>query len=498
MRGRPKVYEDFSGGLNLKASPRALGPKETADALNVICDERGAVSKRPGDSNPVTLDAGTGIASLDALPIADLDSASLLIANTLENDLFTSYNAGGVGAVSPFTALGSVPPTAGADPIVWAWVRAPEISAQGPYFGVGGGNARFLNGGGTALGTWTASTGTLPANATMLLYHGNRVWAAGMATDGSALVFSNLGDPRDWPAANIVRFDPGDGESITAIAALGTGIVVFKRSKAWLVYDLDTGANRPLGEGAGCIAYRSCVETPDGLIFLSPDQGFMLTTGGAPRALSENIEPLLAEVDAADALGSCRAAYIGRRYVAAFEHPAEYTIAARSEQATIVIYDTPTQSWWKASGRSSLLAGGAGQMVGELETHQRLYAACRTGRQIDRILDGSGDGKAAGTAFDALFTVGYLPLGVVRSRLHGLQVHGEGTLGVRVLKDYDDTLMRSSAAAALGPAGDNGANGLRLMDIGVAEAVRLQLYNETLATDMRVDAVTLWSTGRRD
>lgn len=508
MRGQAKVYQDFSGGLNLKASPRALGPKETADALNVICDERGTASKRPGDSNVDTLTgSGTGIVCLDSVPFEGAGYA-LLIANTDTHDLFSIY----MGAGGSTTSLGNVPPGGGSVPLEWAWIRAPASGGQGPFYGVGNagggtgsGVARYLDSGGDTLGTWTAATGTLPLGK-MMLYHGNRVWVAGMdsygalADPGSALVFSNLGDPRDWPAANVVQFDPSDGEAITAIATLGSYIVVFKRSKAWLVYDLDTGANRPLGEGVGCISHRSCAETPEGLIFLSPDQGFMLTTGGEPRPISENIEPLLTEIAASvvvtGGLPRCTAAYIGRRYIAAFEYPATYSIAARSEQATILAYDMPTSSWWKHSGRSSLLVSGL-ELSGGASV-QRLYAGRRTGRQVDRILDGSGYGKAAGTAFDSMLAVGYLPLGSVRARLHGLQVHGEGTMGVRVLKDYDDTLIASSAAAALGPVGDDGANGRRLMDVGVAEAVRVQVYNETLATDMRLDALTLWSSGRRD
>jgi hypothetical protein len=62
---------------------------------------------------------------------------------------------------------------------------------------------------------WTAASGTLP-NGKYVLYHGGRVWVAGMAAygavsdPGSTLVFSDVRDPRAWPAANVVQFDPND------------------------------------------------------------------------------------------------------------------------------------------------------------------------------------------------------------------------------------------------------------------------------------------------
>jgi hypothetical protein len=93
-----------------------------------------------------------------------------------------------------------------------------------------------------------------------------------VADPGSALVFSDLGDPRAWPAANIVLFDPNDGESITGIGECGAGLLVFKPSKAWLVYDLDTGANRPLGAGVGCISHRSIAVTPYGTVWAGVKQ----------------------------------------------------------------------------------------------------------------------------------------------------------------------------------------------------------------------------------
>jgi hypothetical protein len=68
-----------------------------------------------------------------------------------------------------------------------------------------------------------------------------------------------------------VQFDPGDGEQITAIGSVGPYVLVAKPSKLWLIYDLDTLANRPLGKNVGCVAHRSMVETPFGTFFLGKD-----------------------------------------------------------------------------------------------------------------------------------------------------------------------------------------------------------------------------------
>src|SRR5207248_8682974 len=121
-----------------------------------------------------------------------------------------------------------------------------------------------------------------------MIFAGNRVWMTGIASDPSAVWFSELvsigeggaeGDPSSWPTTNVVRFDAQDENPITGIGTVGPYIVVFKEEKTWVIHDLNTGANRRLADTIGCVSHRSIVHTAAGTYFLTRDQGVYLTEG---------------------------------------------------------------------------------------------------------------------------------------------------------------------------------------------------------------------------
>lgn len=179
--------------------------------------------------------------------------------------------------------------------------QAPVSGGQGPVWMMNSVEARYWTG--AVAGTWTASAGTLPLGR-FLLWHGTRMWVAaptaaslpGVADAGSSLCFCALGDPRNWPAANVVSFDPNDGQRISGIGRVGPYLLVFKPNKTWLVYDLDTGANRPLSGEIGCLGHRTIVETPKGTYFWTRDKGLALCDGSQIK-LVEDKPGLLADAD---------------------------------------------------------------------------------------------------------------------------------------------------------------------------------------------------------
>jgi hypothetical protein len=145
-----------------------------------------------------------------------------------------------------------------------------------------------------------------PPDRPVLLWAGTRLWAFNnlAANEGSAYYWSELGDPRNWPAANVNKLDPGDGDHISAVAVIGSEIIVFKQHKAWSIYDLDTGANRALQFGAGCVDrvdetgrgwVNLAVTTPRGVVFIDPDQGLLITDGSSVKPLDprRRVDPLL-------------------------------------------------------------------------------------------------------------------------------------------------------------------------------------------------------------
>jgi hypothetical protein len=315
MRGKPVVYRDFSGGVNTLDAPYNLGDKECRAVRNMVTTTRGALRKRNGMQTFSTAPA-------NILSLFGGQAASLMLATSVSviyklepNGTFTSLKTG----------LGSG---------YWEWCRAPTSGGQGPYYGVNDTNTpQYYDGSGGATGDWIASAGTVP-NGKYILYHANRVWIA----DGSSLYWSELADPRDWPAANVVQFEPNDGDDITGLGTVGDQILVFKPSKVWSVYDLDEGGNRQIAESAGCVAHRSIVETPRGTFFLSRDQGVMVTDGNAVKPVAEKILPTLRAISPAH-----------RQHAAATYFNGHYYLSVTSTGSTndlTLDFDTYTDSWW--------------------------------------------------------------------------------------------------------------------------------------------------------
>jgi hypothetical protein len=154
----------------------------------------------------------------------------------------------------------------------------------------------------TGTGAAVSWTGTNVPNAEHLLYKGTRMWAANMSHlrgRGRSEVVRRLLRPRgsvELPPVGIILFDPNDGEEITGIQSLGPYILVAKPSKLWVIYDIDTGANRPLVAGIGCASGRSMTEGPGGVWFLANDDTIVVCDGSKVQRISDHIRPITEQI----------------------------------------------------------------------------------------------------------------------------------------------------------------------------------------------------------
>jgi hypothetical protein len=294
MRGSPVTFRRLNGGLNVMDSVYTLaegqgkGPGcESRDCRNVLSTTRGAIRTRYGSS----------VLAKPAVAIDSLYPLTAVGPRLIAQGGAALYSVDATGAITAITGTSGA--TAGKR---WEWAQAVAQGGQGPLYGMDGSVVAQWTGAGVAA-PMTANAGTLPVGK-YLVYHGNRLWVAGMAAytpsggaaladAGSAVVFSGPGAPRDYPATNVVLFDPGDGEAISGIGTIGPYVLVFKPNKCWVVYDLDTGANRRISVGAGCVSHRSIAESPYGAFFLTKDQGVMTCDGQKVKRMSEPVEPLL-------------------------------------------------------------------------------------------------------------------------------------------------------------------------------------------------------------
>lgn len=336
MRGKPFVYDDFSGGINSIASPYALDNNQFRDAMNVNSDIIGTLQKRKGTTELVqTTDPPKSL-----FPFHGGTDYLIVIEDTGAAQTATSITTGG----SETDIKGGMTMTTGT---TWRAIQAPENntgSNQGPFWMMNGTDTPLQWTGSGNLATWTVDgAGTLP-NGKYVIYFDNRVFVAGVSGEESRLYASELGDPRGWDttadASYTTTFDPDDGEEITGLGTIGPYLLVFKPRKTYVVTDTDTGGYRAISNEVGCVAPDSIVETDIGTFFLSNEQGVMRTNGSSIVPISIQVQDIF------DSIGPT-----GINLASAVYKDYRYYISIATDEApendVIMEYDTRLESWWK-------------------------------------------------------------------------------------------------------------------------------------------------------
>lgn len=289
MRGKLEYsWDDFSGGLRNNLSPGGLvaglvKPNELTRLNDMTFDrESRMMRRRNGHHNQLTY-GPTFTSMFGARGLTAGAASQLILADGAAGSVY-SFTVGGGLTAAILSGL-----TAGRQ---YEFAQGPVSGGQGPLYMVNGGENRQYTG--AAGAAWTASAGTLPLGY-YILWHGNRMWVARMDTYAptvdpkSTLTWSGLADPRDWASGGNVMFDPNDGDRITGIGKIGPYLLVFKTTKTWLVYDLDTGANRQLSGEVGAISHRAIVETRKGTYFLTRDRGLAVCDGSTIKFVEDKI-----------------------------------------------------------------------------------------------------------------------------------------------------------------------------------------------------------------
>lgn len=481
MRGTPKTFLGFTGGVNLLDAPYLLADKEARDARNVVSTNRGAIKKRPGAQTFVATAAQIKGLFAGENPKILLATSASVIYKITSGAVITSLKTG----------LSNSP---------WEWIQANPSGGQGPFFGMNGVDApQYYDGAAAATVNWTAAVGAVP-NGKYILYANNRVWVA----SGDRVFWSNVADPRDWPAANVAQFGRGDGEDITGIGTVGPYILVFKSNKCWVIYDLDTGANRRIGDGIGCVAHRSIVETPAGTIFLSEDQGVMSTDGAAFKRLSDRIKPLLEDINQAKR-SEAAGAFINDHYYLSF------STGGVNNDVTVDL-DMKLDAWWVHTLAEQDFA------IWEPATIPQLYGAKAGAQIIDRcFVDGETADNAA--AFDSYWKGPYHPFGSphLRKRCRAIHFDGKGRINVGVSRAFaigDEELAAVDFSGSDGTFGvdDGGLFGVddagifgglvavqeaKIPTPGVARAWSIIFGNDT-TDDFEVESYTMAMQTRRN
>lgn len=111
----------------------------------------------------------------------------------------------------------------------------------------------------------------------------------------STIYWSAVNDPTTWPAGNSIQFRNGDGDYVTALASIGSDLIIFKQHSMGSLSTTSTiisgavalGPLTTISDKIGCVAPTAIDEMPDGsLVFLGADKHLYQTDGTVTIDLS--------------------------------------------------------------------------------------------------------------------------------------------------------------------------------------------------------------------
>lgn len=495
MRGTPVRFVDFTGGLNTKDSPYLIGQNECRDCSNVVTTTRGSVKKRDGISsfatNFTTLNAGSSKIQALFAAYGVPTAGDCMIAIDEDGEVYSISTIGTAADINAATFTGT--------PLDTSIIQAP-VATQGPIY-INNPTAAYQWTGAGNIAAWTATSGTVPTGAYMV-YFKNRVWVAGQTANPSRLFFSDIGAPRVWPAANVVDFDPTDGDAITGIGTSGPYLLVFKKQKIWVIYDTDTGANRPLGTALGCASHRSITETPVGTYFLSQDKGVWVTDGKKVKNISQKIDPTFDSIVGGQRKRACGKFINDHFYLS--------ICTSGTDNNLTLDYDTITTSWWKHTNTSNQF------VTWRAAADEELYSAVPTAARVDKcyvvgvLQDNSTNYASSWVGPWLSFNEPYR-----NKRIRQIHVDGTGVVDAYIAKDYtsglviiDTDIFRFATGGTLfggannfggiGTFGDSASQSRRrLFTLGVVRAFSFEIQ-ATSSTTMEMDSYTPYITLRQN
>ena len=385
----------------------------------------------------------------------------------------------------------------------WEFINAPAIGAQGPVYGMNGGNAMQWSGSGVA-NPWVttdAPAGVAVPIGKYCIYVNGQVIVAGVAAFPSRVYWSAINDPTGWNAANLAGagsadFDPNDGTAITGIGVVGPYILVGKPRKLWVITDVASASKRQLPGNVGIVSHRSIASGPQGTYFLAEDRGVYITNGSAVTPVSDPVRPILDSIPASNRSQSAGASFGGHYYL---------TVLVPGVPLTLWItldYDETLKSWWKHSfgeRQFTIWHPTVGQPAGLYGANVNVVIdRCFTPNQYQDYVASNYQWYWKGPwQSPSFYRRRLFPSTWYRKRLRQIRLQGDGTVDYSLGKDFNsggatEALIRSNVF----PTGD--LNQITdVFSLGVARAFS-QVFSSTSNTADRVFGYTMALTDRTD
>lgn len=294
-------YDDFTGGLNLRADQFQLAKNESPDMLNVEIDPRGGVFSR-GGMHRLNTTAVSGTWNPQKLYAFYGDSSRLMLANN-SNVLFSS---GGDFTTLEYSSGNAVTSSSSHGACMYAWGNTLYIATGaasgkvGYKWTTGATYATALSASGPTWQPYNNPIGNFMPRAEHVITHTNKLFVAHTYEDGveypNRLRWSHEGLPGDWMADDYLDFN-GGGIGIRGLAIVAGQLVIFKPNGIYLLVgnSSDNFQVVELSTNLGTNNHHSLAQSEAGVFFYSNPEGVFFYDGTKIVDIFEPLRPLVDE-----------------------------------------------------------------------------------------------------------------------------------------------------------------------------------------------------------
>ena len=328
-------YDDFTGGLNLRADQFQLARNESPDMLNVEIDPRGGVFARGG---MVRLNTTAVSGTWDPQKLWPFygDTSTLMMSNSTK----VYKSTGGNFTTLQYSSGNDVTASSSHGACLAQWgdtmyIAVGQAGTGGYKWKTGDTYATALTASGTAPFGWQAYNspigGKMPS-CEHLCVHANKMFAA--YTREVSVVYpdrirwSHEGLPEDWLQADYIDIK-GGGLGITGMCVVQGQLVIFKPNAIFLLVgtDSDNFEVVELSNRLGCSNHHSFAVSEAGVYFYSTPEGVFYYDGTKVIDIFEPLRPVIDLKELSTAMTeSYSVSYMGRRLWVALPYDLSNTV----------------------------------------------------------------------------------------------------------------------------------------------------------------------------
>ena len=291
-------YDDFTGGLNLRADQFLLAKNESPDMLNVEIDPRGGVFSR-GAMQRINSTAVSGTWAPDKLHAFYGATSTIMLANSTK----VYRSTGGNFSTLQFSSGNDIATTNAHGASFANWGDTLYISTGAA--GTAGYKWQTTNTYATALTpsgpSWQPTTSPSPGHmpkAEHNIVHANKMFVANTREDGvnypDRLRWSHEGLPESWVDHDYIDFK-GGGSGINGLAVVQGQLVIFKTNAIYLLLGTESDNFNvvELTTSLGCSSRNSIAVAERGVFFYSAPEGLFFYDGSVIRDVFDQLRPMV-------------------------------------------------------------------------------------------------------------------------------------------------------------------------------------------------------------